>query len=125
MLRAFLIVFAALALFAPAAAAQNPAEVVVPSEKGVPPDIVMQVDGLTCPFCSFGLEKKLLALDATEAVEIKLSEGVVHIALKPAEALTDDELRKAVKDAGFTAGQIERPKTPAGAEARTRGQKMR
>lgn len=120
MRRVSLTVFAALALFAPAAAAQAPAEA------AAPPDIVMEVDGLTCPFCVFGLEKKLVALDATEKIDIKLSEGVVHIFLKPGKKLTDAELRKAVKDAGFTAGDIERPKPSADDRpARTREQVTR
>lgn len=111
--RAILIVFAAAALFASAAAGQTPAQATDTTTTAAdPPDIAMQVDGMTCPFCSFGLEKKLLALAATDSVDIKLSEGVVHVFLKPGEKLSDAELRKAVKDAGFSAGKIERRTPP-------------
>ena len=29
------------------------------------PDVIVYVDGLACPFCAYGIEKKLNDLDAT------------------------------------------------------------
>lgn len=121
MFRVFLTVLAALALFARAAAGQTAAEASVLSPEGDSADVVMEVDGLTCPFCSFGLEKKLLALEAVDKIDIKLSEGLVHIFLKPGKQLSDDALRKAVKDAGFGAGEIKRREPGPQSMIETRG----
>ncbi len=71
-------------------------------------DVVMRVDGLACPFCAHGLEKKLKALDATAEVDIRLNEGLVLVSLKPEQTFTDEVLTKAVKDAGFVVREIKR-----------------
>ena len=71
-------------------------------------DVVMRVDGLACPFCAYGLQKKLKALDATAEVDIRLNEGLVLVSLKPAQTVTDELLTKTVKDAGFVVREIKR-----------------
>lgn len=72
------------------------------------PDIVMRVDGLACPFCAHGLEKKLDALDATDRVVVKLNDGEVFLFLKPGGTVNDDILTGAVRDAGFVVREIRR-----------------
>lgn len=72
------------------------------------PDIVMRVDGLACPFCAHGLERKLDALEATETVEIRLNEGLVLVYLRDEHSVSDEALTKAVTDAGFVVRTIER-----------------
>ena len=71
-------------------------------------DVVMRVDGLACPFCAYGLQKKLEALDATAEVDIRLNEGLVLVSLKPEQTVSDEVLTKAVKDAGFVVREIKR-----------------
>ena len=78
------------------------------AESGDSPDIVIRVDGLACPFCAYGLEQKLQALDATDRVEVKLNEGEVLLFLKADENVRDEALTKTVKDAGFVVRGIER-----------------
>jgi copper chaperone CopZ len=71
-------------------------------------DIVLRVDGLACPFCAYGLEQKLKAIDATDRVEVKLNEGEVFLFLKADQTVEDDVLTKAVTDAGFVVRKISR-----------------
>lgn len=71
-------------------------------------DIVMRVDGLACPFCAYGIQKKLEALDATDEVDIRLNDGLVLLSLKPEQNVTDEVLTKTVKDSGFVVRAIER-----------------
>jgi len=71
------------------------------------PDIVLGVDGMSCPFCAFGIEKKLNKLDTIKSLDVKLEEGFVDIYLKPEQQLSEAELQKAVKKAGFSVRSIE------------------
>lgn len=73
------------------------------------PDATVYVDGLACPFCAYGLEKKLKNLDALKTMEVQLEESRVLLAFKKGKSLTKDEIQKAVKKAGFTARKIEFP----------------
>ncbi len=72
--------------------------------------ILVQVDGLSCPFCSYGLEKKLKKLDGVEKVEIHMRQGKAEMKVKPRAAISDEAIKQAVEDAGFTPGPIERSK---------------
>jgi len=62
-------------------------------------DTVFYVDGMTCPFCTAGLEKKLKSIDGVSEVQITLKTGEVII--KSEKELTKSSLKEAVMDAGF------------------------
>ncbi len=83
-----------------------------------PTHVYIQVKGLACPFCVQGLEKQLKKLDAVEGVSTSLKNGEAVLHLKSGHTVNEDELRQAVKKAGFTAGQIrfEPPPAPDGGE---------
>lgn len=68
--------------------------------------IEIKVDGLTCPFCVFGVEKKLKALDEIESVNTNLKSGMIEVALKQGKAVDIDRLNEAVRKSGFTPGDI-------------------
>ncbi len=68
----------------------------------------LRVDGMTCPFCAYGLEKKLGELESVDELIIRVSDGVVLIRLKEGSALPDDDLSRAVERAGFSLREIER-----------------
>ena len=70
--------------------------------------IMVQVDGLSCPFCSYGLEKKLKKLNGVEKVKIHLRQGKAEMKVKPRVTISDESIKQAVEDAGFTPGPIER-----------------
>ncbi|MBI4539175.1 MAG: heavy-metal-associated domain-containing protein [Gemmatimonadetes bacterium] len=69
--------------------------------------VVLTVDGLACPFCAYGLEKKLEALEATGRIDIGLNAGNVYLELKRGKTVPDEELARIVKDAGFALRGIE------------------
>ncbi|MCR4290019.1 MAG: heavy-metal-associated domain-containing protein [Candidatus Scalindua sp.] len=62
----------------------------------------LQVDGLVCPFCTYGLEKKLLAIESVETVEIDLKTGTVTIKMQDDVSLDEKTTGRAVDAAGFT-----------------------
>lgn len=69
-------------------------------------EAVVQVKGLACPFCVYGLEKRLKKLPGVQRVGVELGKGEADIAFAPESAVTDAEIQKAVRDAGFTPGAI-------------------
>jgi periplasmic mercuric ion binding protein len=73
------------------------------------PDVVVAVDGLACPFCAYGLEKKLKKLDGVEALVVDMDAGKVRMKLKEGATLSEARIREAVSDAGFTVAEISFP----------------
>lgn len=69
-------------------------------------EVVLRVDGLACPFCAFGVEKKLLAVDAVAGMDIRINEGKVILRLHEGKRLDPVALNRAVEDAGFTLRKI-------------------
>ena len=63
---------------------------------------VLGVDGLACPFCAFGIEKRLNKVDGVTGVEVHVADSVVHVTLQEDKTLTEARARQAVKEAGFT-----------------------
>ncbi|HHO69292.1 MAG TPA: copper chaperone [Gammaproteobacteria bacterium] len=63
---------------------------------------VIRVDGLACPYCAYGVEKKLKAIDGVESIDVDLNKGVVTVDTAEGTVLTEDQLRTLFQDAGFT-----------------------
>lgn len=70
------------------------------------PDVVIEVKGLACPFCAYGLEKKLGNLNGVQAVYIDINEGIAQLKFKSEQMASEEEIRAAIKDAGFTVQNI-------------------
>jgi copper chaperone CopZ len=73
--------------------------------------IEMHVNGLVCAFCAQGIEKKLRKLPATADVIVSLEQRLVAVALKDGQDIPDDELRKALTNAGYSVVAIQRTDT--------------
>ncbi len=73
------------------------------------PSATITVDGLSCPFCAYGLEKHLKKVPGVERVDINMKDGQVIVRLKPGARVDDAALKAAVKKAGFTARRITQP----------------
>lgn len=70
--------------------------------------ILLQVDGLACPFCAYGVEKKLKDTTGVKRVDIRLNEGMVHVTVGE-DAVFDEALaRRIITEAGFTLRDFER-----------------
>jgi copper chaperone CopZ len=74
--------------------------------------IEMTVNGLVCAFCAQGIEKKLKKFPATSAVVVSLEHRLVAVQLKDGQEIKDEELKKALTDAGYTVKSIVRTETP-------------
>lgn len=62
----------------------------------------LQVAGLSCPFCAYGLEKRLSKLDGVRGIEVDLAGGAVEVRMAEGARLDEATARKAVKEAGFS-----------------------
>jgi mercuric ion binding protein len=60
------------------------------------------VDGLACPFCAYGIEKQLSAIEGVESIETDIKSGQIVVTLVEGKSLREEVARQAVKDAGFT-----------------------
>ena len=68
----------------------------------------LTVDGLACPFCAYGVEKKLGAVDGVEGLDIDINEGVIWVTMAGETVLDEATAKQAVEDAGFTLRHFER-----------------
>ena len=74
------------------------------------PDVIAHVSGLACQMCARSLTKSLKELDAVDQVEVVLEKPQrVRLMFKAEQHATEDELRKAILDAGFNVETIEYP----------------
>ncbi len=82
------------------------------------PTYQLHVDGLACPFCAYGIEKKLGALEGVQGVETHIKDGAVIVTMKDGATLDEGSARKAVKEAGFSLRKFEQVQSaPQGAPA--------
>jgi len=78
------------------------------AQEGGAQTAIIAVDGLSCPFCTYGLEKNLKKVKGIESVSIDMKTGHATVTLKQDVRVEDQALRQAVKKAGFTARKITR-----------------
>ncbi len=64
--------------------------------------IQAEVDGLSCPFCAYGLEKKLKAIPAIDKLDIDINKGLIKIYLKDGQKVNKKDINTKVAEAGFT-----------------------
>lgn len=68
------------------------------------PSYRLQVDGLACPFCAYGIEKQLSALEGVEMVETHIERSAVVVRMQEGATLDRATAEQAVEAAGFTLG---------------------
>lgn len=62
----------------------------------------MRVDGLACPFCAYGIEKKFTKTEGVESVDINLQKGLVIVKTGEGKTFTEEKLKEIINDSGFT-----------------------
>jgi mercuric ion binding protein len=68
--------------------------------------IIVKVDGLSCPFCAYGLEKKFKEIDGASDIKIDINKGILTFQMIDGKEVSEDLIKKKVKDAGFTPREI-------------------
>ncbi|MBI4384449.1 MAG: heavy-metal-associated domain-containing protein [Nitrospinae bacterium] len=62
----------------------------------------IHVDGLSCPFCTYGIEKRFSKVKGMEGMDIELKTGAIVITMAAGTTLDEMTARKTVEAAGFT-----------------------
>ncbi len=65
------------------------------------PTYTIQVDGMACPYCAYGLEKSLTKISGIESIETDIDTGIVTITMAAEATLHPVAATQAVEDAGF------------------------
>lgn len=91
-----------------AAKAGAPGGAVSEKEKMREDCIELKIKGMTCGHCQSRVQQALLALPETEQAEVSFKTGTARLKLKG--AVSDEMLRKTVKDAGYRVTKIKRNK---------------
>ena len=67
----------------------------------------VEVNGMSCPFCAFGVEKKLAAVKGVAEVRVGMKGGHADLIAVDGESIDVSMVPEAVRKAGFTPGTIE------------------
>lgn len=70
------------------------------------PDVTVEVDGLACPFCAYGIEKKMLEIEGVAEVAVQLDDGTVELWLSAGATVSENRIREAVDQSGFEVRDI-------------------
>ncbi len=64
--------------------------------------VTVQVDGLGCPFCAYGLEKKFKELKGIKKVKIEMETGIMDFEFPTEQQLSISKVEQQVEKAGYT-----------------------
>lgn len=78
------------------------------------PKVIVEVKGLACPYCAYGLEKQFKEMPGVTDIKIDVELGLLTFTWASGDKLDKKQIRKSVKDAGFTAGDIVIRKSDSG-----------
>lgn len=68
---------------------------------------LLGVNGMSCPFCVYGVEKQLKEISGVEEVNTDLATGNIWVEASDADVLSEKSTRQLLKDAGFTLRSFE------------------
>ncbi len=72
-----------------------------------PPNIYeMNVKGMTCSFCAYGIEKNLNKLSGVKKAQVSLEQKKIRVEMKEGQAFNEEEVRAVITDSGFTPGEL-------------------
>ena len=82
--------------------------VAVHAEAPSGPVYALQIDGLACPFCAYGIEKQLKKVEGAVSTSVDIKDGVATVVMERDATLDEAAAKKAVETAGFTLRSFER-----------------
>ncbi len=65
-------------------------------------EVELHIDGLSCPFCVFNIEKPLKKIGAAGSLQTNYKKGVVRMGVKRGQSVDLAQFRQAVADTGFS-----------------------
>jgi len=71
----------------------------------------IRADGLACPYCAYGIEKKLMAIKGVKYVDVNLEQGKVLVTGDDQLNFEEQQLKTLFNDSGFTYRTIKKVST--------------
>jgi len=68
--------------------------------------VTLRADGLTCSMCSLSVHKALARLDFVAEVQPNIADTTFTVKFRPGQPVSLDRVAAAVRDAGFSVGQL-------------------
>lgn len=68
--------------------------------------VKIEINGMACPFCAYGLEKKIRKVDGSSDYYVDINKGYITFNVPRDKKPTEIFLKKLVKEAGFEARKI-------------------
>lgn len=62
----------------------------------------IHVYGLNCPYCAYGVQKKIEAIQGVKSVDVDLPKGLVTVRTADGVTLRPKEMSRVINAAGFT-----------------------
>lgn len=62
----------------------------------------IRADGLACPYCAYGIEKKFMKIPGVKNLDIDLKKGLVIVTAEDDLQFEDQQLKTLFNDSGFT-----------------------
>lgn len=72
--------------------------------EGAEQNVVMDIEGMTCPLCPLAIKKSLSGIEGVSDVEISLEKKKAWLTVE--ESVTNETLSEAVKKAGRFKGKV-------------------
>lgn len=69
-------------------------------------DVVVEINGMVCPFCPYGFEKSLNKMKEIKQADVSLLDGVAKLILEENQKAAKEQITKAVTDAGYETGKF-------------------
>jgi copper chaperone CopZ len=79
---------------------------IVPGAHAQVLEVTVSVDGMACPFCAFGVEKKLRGVDGAGKIDVSMKDGTATITPEEGRSIEIGQVPGAIRDAGFSPGTI-------------------
>ncbi len=62
----------------------------------------IEIQGMTCPFCAYGITKNLTKLPGVDKAQVSLNSQKARVVMKAGRSPNEQRIREVILDAGFT-----------------------
>ncbi len=68
--------------------------------------VTIMIKGMACPFCAYGVEKKLKRVKGVKGIDIDIQKGMARLTAEEGQSIEISQVPGAIEDAGFTPDRI-------------------
>ncbi len=68
--------------------------------------VVIIINGMACPVCAYGVEKKLKSVKGVKDIEIDIQNGLATLTAKEGQSIEISQVPQAIEDSGFRPDKI-------------------